>query len=533
MRGTLLVAGTGSDAGKSVLVAGLCRWLARQGVKVAPFKAQNMSLNSFVTLDGAEIGRAQAMQAAAAGVEPAADMNPVLLKPGSDRRSQVIVLGHPEAEADAVGYRSHAPRLRQVALDSLARLRDAYDVVICEGAGSPAEINLRDTDVANMGLARAAGLPVIVVGDIDRGGVFAAMYGTLALLSPADQALISGFVINKFRGAPELLDSGLAMLQRRTGRPVYGVLPWREGLWLDAEDSLSLATTRERSPSLATTSERSPRGHSTILDHSIEPTSFGGKDFLRVAVVSLPRISNFTDVDALSAEPGVLVRFAVRAADLADADLVVLPGSRATVADLAWLRDRGLADAVTERARAGRPVLGICGGYQMMAGQIDDPVESRRGQIDGLGLLPVRVRFGRQKILRRPQGRALGAPVAGYEIHHGVAEITDPAAEPFLDGCRRGAVWGTSWHGALENDEFRRAFLAEVAALAGRDFTPAPGTDFAAVREARLDALGDLIAGHLDTAALSRLISGGPVPGLPTLATSLNPALATSPNHDR
>ena len=547
MQGTLLVAGTGSDAGKSVLVAGLCRWLARQGVKVAPFKAQNMSLNSFVTLDGAEIGRAQAMQAAAAGVEPAADMNPVLLKPGSDRRSQVVVLGHPEAEADAVGYRSHAPRLRQVALDSLARLRDAYDVVICEGAGSPAEINLRDTDVANMGLARAAGLPVIVVGDIDRGGVFAAMYGTLALLSPADQALISGFVINKFRGAPELLDSGLAMLQHRTGRPVYGVLPWREGLWLDAEDSLSLATIRERPPAAtperppaatperppAATRERPTRDHSTTLDHGVEPTSFGGKDFLRVAVVSLPRISNFTDVDALSAEPGVLVRFAVRAADLADADLVVLPGSRATVADLAWLRDRGLADAVTERARAGRPVLGICGGYQMMAGQIDDPVESRRGQIDGLGLLPVRVRFGRQKILRRPQGRALGAPVAGYEIHHGVAEITDPAAEPFLDGCRRGAVWGTSWHGALENDEFRRAFLAEVAALAGRDFTPAPGTDFAAVREARLDALGDLIAGHLDTAALSRLISGGPVPGLPTLATSLNPALAISPNHDR
>jgi adenosylcobyric acid synthase len=503
----LLVAGTGSDAGKSVLVAGLCRWLARQGVKVAPFKAQNMSLNSFVTLDGAEIGRAQAMQAAAAGIEPAADMNPVLLKPGSDRRSQVVVLGHPEAEADAVGYRAHAPRLRQVALDSLNRLGDTYDVVICEGAGSPAEINLRDTDVANMGLARAAGLPVIVVGDIDRGGVFAAMYGTLALLSPADQALISGFVINKFRGAPELLDSGLAMLRQLTGRPVYGVLPWREGLWLDTEDSLSL-----RAPELAT---REP-------DRGASPTSFGPKDFLRVAVVSLPRISNFTDVDALSAEPGVLVRFAVTPADLADADLVVLPGSRATVADLAWLRDRGLADAITGRARAGRPVLGICGGYQMMAGQIDDPVESRRGTVGGLGLLPVRVRFGAEKILRRPQGRALGAPVAGYEIHHGVAEITDPKTEPFLDGCRRGAVWGTSWHGVLENDEFRRAFLVEVAALAGRDFTPAPGTDFAAVREARLDALGDLVAGHLDTAALSQLISGGPVPGLPVLMTSLN-----------
>jgi adenosylcobyric acid synthase len=503
VRGTLLVAGTGSDAGKSVLVAGLCRWLSRQGVKVAPFKAQNMSLNSFVTLDGAEIGRAQAMQAAAAGIEPAADMNPVLLKPGGDRRSQVVVLGHPEAEADAVGYRAHAPRLRQVALDSLARLQDAYDVVICEGAGSPAEINLRETDVANMGLARAAGLPVIVIGDIDRGGVFAAMYGTLALLSPEDQALICGFVINKFRGAPELLDSGLVLLRRLTGRPVYGVLPWQEGLWLDAEDSLNLPASQ------------SPQGiYSTTVDH----------DLLRVAVVRLPRISNFTDVDALAAEPGVLVRFATSPADLADADLVVLPGSRATVSDLAWLRDRGLAAAITGRARSGRPVLGICGGYQMMAGQIEDEVESRRGVVDGLGLLPVRVRFGAAKILGRPRGSALGAPVAGYEIHHGIAEVTDPAGygtEPFLDGCRRGPVWGTSWHGALENDKFRRRFLAEVAALAGRDFTPAPGTSFAAVREERLDVLADLVTAHLDTAALTRLIEEGPVPGLPALVASL------------
>src|SRR6201982_3550562 len=248
-----------------------------------------MSLNSFVTLDGAEIGRAQAMQAAAAGVEPTADMSPVLIKPGSDRRSQVVVLGHPEAEADAVGYRAHAPRLRQVALDSLARLRGAYDVVICEGAGSPAEINLRETDVANMGLARAAGLPVIVTGDIDRGGVFAAMYRTLALLSPEDQALICGFVINKFRGAPELLDSGLTMLRELTGRPVYGVLPWRNGLELDAEDSLALS--------------QPPRG---VCMHHFP---FGEKDYFRVTVVKLPRISNFTDADALAAEPGVLVRF--------------------------------------------------------------------------------------------------------------------------------------------------------------------------------------------------------------------------------
>ncbi|MDQ2816285.1 MAG: cobyric acid synthase [Actinomycetota bacterium] len=523
MKGTLLVAGTGSDAGKSVLVAGLCRWLARQGVKVAPFKAQNMSLNSFVTADGAEIGRAQVMQAAAAGIEPTADMNPVLLKPGSDRRSQVVVLGRAVAEADAMGYRSHAPRLRQVAVESLTRLRDRYDVVICEGAGSPAEINLRDTDVANMGLAQAAGLPVIVVGDIDRGGVFAAMYGTLALLSPADQALISGFVINKFRGAPELLDSGLSMLTRLTARPVYGVLPWREGRWLDAEDSLSLGAGGD-SLSLGAGGGSLPHAaaRSSAAEPGTQPGSFGRQDVLQIAVVRFPRISNFTDVDALAAEPGVSVRFAVHPADLAGADLVVLPGSRATVSDLGWLRERGLADAVAERAQAGRPVLGICGGYQMLAGQIEDQVESGRGTVSGLGLLPVRVVFRAQKVLGRPHGRALGAPVAGYEIHHGIAEITDPAAEPFLDGCRRGAVWGTSWHGALESDDFRRAFLTEVAALAGRDFTPAPGTDFAALREAGLDALGDLVADYLDTAALSRLIQDGPAPGLPSVVASLS-----------
>jgi adenosylcobyric acid synthase len=294
------------------------------------------------------------------------------------------------------------------------------------------------------------------------------------------------------------------MLRRLTGRPVYGVLPWREGLGLDAEDSLALGA------------------GGVGGDRDGHHRSFGPKDVLRVTVVRLPRISNFTDVDALAAEPGVLVRFADSPAGLADADLVVLPGSRATVADLTWLRERGLAGAIVERARRGGPVLGICGGYQMLADEIDDPVESGLGPVAGLGVLPVRVRFGAVKQLTRPAGRALGAAVAGYEIHHGVAEVTDPAVEPFLDGCRRGAVWGTSWHGVLENDEFRRAFLAEVAALAGRDFTPAPDTDFAAVREARLDALGDLVAGHLDTAALSRLIENGPPPGLPTLRSALS-----------
>jgi len=499
VNGALLVAGTTSDAGKSVITAGLCRWLARQGVRVAPFKAQNMSLNSMVTADGAEIGRAQVMQAAAARVEPSAHMNPVLLKPGSDRRSQVVVLGHPIAEVDALQYGEYKARLREVVATSLAKLRADYDVVICEGAGSPAEINLRDGDLANMGLARAAGLPVIVVGDIDRGGVFAALYGTVGLLEPADQRLVAGFVINKFRGAPELLAPGLAQITALTGRNVYGVLPWLEGIRLDVEDSLGLDAVR--------TTSAPPYGEQT----------------LRVAVVRLPRISNFTDLDALAAEPGVAVSFATTPAGLADADLVVLPGSRATVADLGWLHERGLAAEITRRARAGRPVLGICGGYQMLAREILDDVESLAGAVPGLGLLPARVEFAPEKTLRRPAGEAYGERVHAYEIHHGVVAVD--GGEPFLDGCRDGAVWGTTWHGALENDGFRRAFLADVARTAGRAFAPAPDTDFAALREAQLDALGDLVEHHLDTGALARLIESGAPPGLPLVPPG-GPALS-------
>ena len=508
MKGALLVAGTTSDAGKSVLTAGLCRWLAGRGIRVAPFKAQNMSLNSYVTPGGAEIGRAQAMQAAAAGIEPDARMNPVLLKPGSDTRTHVIVAGQPADDVSAAGYRHLAPYLLRVALDSLEALRADFDVVICEGAGSPAEINLRDTDIANMGLARAAGLPVIVTGDIDRGGVFAALYGTLALLGPADQALVSGFVINKFRGDPGLLAPGLDMITGLTGRPVLGVLPWAEGLALDMEDSLALDTAGGLGP--------------------VPGRGAFGNEVLRVSVVRTPRISNFTDLDALAAEPGVLVRFAASPADLADADLVVLPGSRATVADLGWLRERGLAEAITGRARAGRPVLGICGGYQMLAAGIEDRVESRAGTVAGLGLLPVRVTFGTGKVLGRPRGTGYGAEVTGYEIHHGLAAVAEGAADPFPGGCRSAAVWGTMWHGTLECDEFRRAFLTEVAALAGRDFTVAPDTSFAAARQARLDTLAGLVATHLDTAALDRLITAGPPPGLPVVPPAgVSPSAST------
>jgi adenosylcobyric acid synthase len=483
----ILVAGTASDAGKSVIAAGICRWLVRQGIKAAPFKAQNMSLNSFVTADGCEIGRAQAMQAAAARVEPEGAMNPVLLKPGARGSSQVMLLGEPVAEADALSYADLKPRLRPAVLDCLARLRARFDVVVCEGAGSPAEINLRDGDLANMGLARAAGLPVIVAGDIDRGGVFAAMFGTLALLSAEDQALIAGFVINKFRGDARLLAPGLEMLTGLTGRPVLGVLPMISGLWVDTEDSLGLAS--RAAAAAAGAGAAAP-----------------GADILRVAVVRLPRISNFTDVDPLAAEPSVLVSYATTPAEIATADLVIVPGSRSTVADLGWLRGAGLADAIAARARSGRPVLGICAGYQMLADVINDDVESRAGTVTGLGLLPATVRFQRAKVLRQCEGEAFGERVTGYEIHHGVTEAA--AGEPFPGGCSSGAVYGTSWHGLLEADGFRQAFLSRVAAMAGRRYIPA-GVSFSAERERQLDALGDLIADHLDTAALLRLIEDG------------------------
>jgi len=497
MKGALLVAGTASDAGKSVVTAALCRWLARQGVRVAPFKAQNMALNSAVTIDGAEIGRAQAMQAAAAGTEPEAAMNPVLLKPGSDTHSQVVLLGKAIGEVGAVNYRDLKPRLEAAVQASLASLRERFDVVICEGAGSPAEINLRERDITNMGLARAAHLPVIVVGDIDRGGLFASMFGTLAVLSPEDQALIAGFVVNKFRGSLDLLAPGIEMLTSMTGRPTYGVLPWSHDLWLDAEDSLDLDS---RPPS------------------ALPPV---GEDTLRIAVVRLPRLSNVTDVDPLAAEPGVVVTLATSPGQLDDADLVVLPGTRATVSDLAWLRSTGIADAVARRAAAGRPVLGICGGYQMLAATIDDTVESGAGLVDGLGLLPTRVRFAREKTLARPTGSALGEQVHGYEIHHGV--VTVDGGEAFLDGCSSGSATGTTWHGIFDNDAFRRAFLRDLASRTGRRFVPAPDVSFAAVRERRFDLLADLVEKHLDTGAIADLIGRGVPADLPVLETRRRP----------
>ncbi|GIF40840.1 cobyric acid synthase [Actinoplanes xinjiangensis] len=503
MTGGLLIAGTTSDAGKSVLTAGICRWLHRQGVRVAPYKAQNMSNNSVVVVTadgrGGEIGRAQAMQAAACGIAPDLRFNPVLLKPGSDRSSQVVLLGEAVDTVTAGNYRTLRPRLAETAHAALADLRTDYDVVICEGAGSPTEINLRDGDFVNMGLARRFGLPTVVVGDIDRGGVFAAFFGTLALLSAEDQDLISGFVINKFRGDLGILRPGLDMITAATGRPVYGVLPFDLDVWLDAEDSLA---------------------YGRVLGRPGPPR---GTAWLRVAVIRVPRISNATDAEALAAEPGVRVQLTVEPAEIADADLVVIPGSKATVSDLAWLRETGLADAITAHAAAGKPLLGICGGFQMLAESIHDEVESGRGTVPGLGLLPVEITFAARKTLARSSGSGLGEPVDGYEIHHGY--VSAGAPEPLLryddgrpEGAVAGTVFGTHWHGAFESDGFRRRFLTEAARLAGRHgFTAAGETRYAQVRERALDVLGDLVEEHLDTDALWRLIEKGPTSGLPFL----------------
>ncbi len=467
--GGLLVAGTTSDAGKSVLTAGICRWLHRRGVKVAPVKAQNMSNNSAVTVDGGEIGRAQAMQARAAGLSPHTRFNPVLLKPGSDRTSQLVVRGRVVDNVGARDYFTHREQLATVVADELRALRTEFDAVIVEGAGSPAEINLRATDIANMGLARAAELPVVVVGDIDRGGLLAHLYGTLAVLEADDQRLICGFLVNKFRGDPSLLAPGLSQLQDLTGRPTYGVIPYTDGLWLDAEDSVS------------------------VLAHRVvgDPQTPRGGEWLRVAAVRLPRISNSTDVEALACEPGVLVRWVSDPADL--------------------------ADAITEHARLEKPVLGVCGGFQMLCRRIDDSVESRAGRVEGLALLDADIEFESDKTLCHHE-----VPLHGYEIHHG--HLTRSSEDEWLAvGIRRGAVYGTHWHGLLDNDDVRREWLTAAATAAGRrGFVVADDVDVRARRDAQLDAMADLITSHVDVDAVLALLEHGPA-RLPTVATRLTP----------
>ncbi|HEY4293149.1 cobyric acid synthase [Luteibacter sp.] len=477
----VMVQGCTSDAGKSTVVAALCRWLHRRGIAVAPFKPQNMALNSAVTVDGGEIGRAQAVQAQAAGVAPLTDFNPVLLKPNSDTGAQVIVHGHAVGNMDAVGYHAYKRVAMDAVLASHARLAERYAAVVVEGAGSPAEINLRDRDIANMGYAEAVDCPVILVADIDRGGVFAHLVGTLALLSEGERARIVGFIVNRFRGDVGLLQPGLDWLKNETGKPVLGVLPYLHGLVLEAEDAL-------------------PRSHDAK-----------GGARLRVAVPALPRISNHTDLDALRLHPEVECVFVGPGKTFPACDLVVLPGSKSTRADLAWLRAQGWDKAILRHVRYGGKVIGICGGMQMLGRAVHDPegIEGAAGSDEGLGLLDLETTLAPTKQLRNVRGRLVpdGAKVAGYEIHCGVSVgpgMARPAVQ--LDDGRcdgalsdDGRVLGTYLHGLFDRPEALAALLRE----AGLDH--AAPLDLHALREATLDRLADTVDAYLDTTMLASL----------------------------
>ena len=461
---TLMVQGTTSDAGKSTVVAALCRLLARQGAKVAPFKPQNMALNSAVTEDGGEIGRAQALQAQAAGVPPHTDMNPVLLKPSSDTGAQVIIHGKVRAEMNARDYQQYKATAMEAVLESYERLRNRYDIVLVEGAGSPAEVNLRERDIANMGFAEKVDCPVILVADIDRGGVFAHLIGTLACLSDSERNRVIGFVINRFRGDIRLLEPGLEWLQKQTGKPVLAVLPYLHGLHLDAEDAVQT-----------------------------EQQSKGG---FRVVVPAFPRMSNHNDFDALRAHPDVDLQFIREGQAMPPAELIILPGSKNTRADLAWLREQEWQPALAKHLRYGGKVIGICGGFQMLGKTIEDPygVEGKHGISEGLGLLEIHTELGRNKFLKQVRGRCAfaEAAVSGYEIHMGVSHGTafnQPAF--YIEGRPEGTIsadeqiLGSYLHGMFDTAPAMEAILR----WAGLDSDNS--LDLNQLREQSLDRIAD------------------------------------------
>ena len=499
MTKALMVQGTGSDVGKSVLVCGLCRLLHRAGVRVAPFKSQNMALNSYVTADGLEMGRAQVSQAEAARIAPRVEMNPILLKPSGDVGSQVVVMGKPIGHMKAMDYHTRKLELLDYVTQAYERLAAEFDVIVIEGAGSPAEINLKDTDIVNMRVAKMVGAPVLLVADIDRGGAFAWVAGTLQLLPPDERALVKGVVINKFRGDVEILKPGLRMLEDITRVPVLGVVPYFRDIRIDAEDSVCIENVRE-----------------TPVEGQID-----------VAVVRLPRISNFTDFDALAAEPGVQVRYVLDATQLGKPDLVIIPGTKNTCGDLGWLRQTGMADAVLKHAGGGGRIIGICGGFQMLGHEICDPdhVESDISPVAGLGLLRVHTTFLAAKTTHQVEASVPdSAPAAfralvedhairGYEIHMGVTEL-GPGASPLLIITRRsglavdepdgaitsdGRVWGTYLHGIFDNDELRFRLINALREERGLDALPHDELRRAAEdKEASYDRLADLVEESLD-----------------------------------
>jgi len=483
--GAVMLQGTGSDVGKSVLVAGLCRALVHRGLRVRPFKPQNMSNNAAVTTDGGEIGRAQALQAIACRAEPHSDMNPVLLKPQADRTSQLIVHGKVRGTLGAGNFRQARGRLLGEVMASYRRLSADCDIVVVEGAGSPAEINLRAGDIANMGFARAADVPVVLIGDIDRGGVIAAIVGTRTVIDPADAAMIRGFLINKFRGDPALFEDGYRQIEQLSGWRGFGVVPWLS------------ATARLPSEDAVILERRSDRGEGRVI----------------VACPILPRISNFDDLDPLKLEPGVELRMVPPGQPIpAEAALIVLPGSKATIADLGALRAEGWDIDILAHHRRGGAILGLCGGYQMLGQRVSDPdgIEGPPGTVEGLGLLAVETRLSPAKTLRRVEGRALDAGFDGYEMHMGETDGADRARAfaRFDDGRTDGAinpggtVMGSYVHGVLASVDLRRALLARLGVAGG-------GQDYAASVDGALDEIARQLEQHVDIDALIALAREG------------------------
>lgn len=484
----IMVQGTMSGAGKSLLCAALCRIFAQDGWRTAPFKSQNMALNSFVTKDGLEMGRAQAVQAQAAGIEPDVRMNPVLLKPSSDTGSQVIVNGEVRGQMPAATYFRYKRQLFPEILAAYERLAEEYDIIVIEGAGSPAEINLRADDIVNMGLATRVNAPVLLAGDIDRGGVFAQLYGTVALLEPEEQDRIAGLVINKFRGDFEILRPGLSILEEKTGKQVLGVVPYLR-VDIDDEDSLS--------PQLGRTEVHKP---------------------LNAAVIRLPRISNFTDFTPLEAHPQIGVRYVDNPRQLGTADIVILPGTKSTVDDLLWLRQSGLETAIQKLAGAGTPVLGVCGGYQMLGAQLHDPegVESgKKRSIQGMGLLPIETTFTGEK--RRKQVKAMvrfgplaGAALEGYEIHMGRTVVSGDAfcfledGQP--EGCAQGNVWGTYLHGLFDSGALTQKLVQLLCERKGLSPEAAAPLPHAVYQQQQFDLLADGVRQALDMEELYRIM---------------------------
>ncbi|MEC0255169.1 cobyric acid synthase [Paenibacillus lautus] len=518
----LMLQGTASDVGKSIVTTALCRIFLQDGYRTAPYKSQNMALNSYVTPDGKEIGRAQGVQAEACGIVATTDMNPILIKPIKDMFSQIVIHGVPQMQMSAMDYRTQfLPKAKEIVLDALDRLRESYDIVVMEGAGSPAEINLKDRDIVNMNLAGWADSPVILVADIDRGGVFASIVGTLELLEPHEAARVKGFIINKFRGDLALLQPGLDWLEERTGIPVLGVLPYIQDMRIEAEDSVVLDELQ------------SQRQEQRDLD---------------IVVIRYPRISNFTDVDALRWEPDVVVRFVQSADELGTPDVIILPGTKDTISDLGFLQDRGLADAILRQTQQ-RDVqlVGICGGYQMLGEQLSDPhaVEGSVREAKGLELLPIRTSFLKHKRTVRVRGELLqehplrvvisdteaDSTITAYEIHMGVtqwsaladgsgyrplfsieADGTDSLKatediQPHVEGTATsdGRIWGSYLHGLFDNDVFRRSWLNGIRMKKG--LMPISETFKAEERKfAEFDRVADVVRDHVDMKKIYEII---------------------------